>query len=204
MTITPPLRPVGKIVRLQIQRTALKRGEKPNRFFDPAPLLAVDRLTITADGAIARLADGSAVLDVHHAAHPESRNNRGTNLRTNDLSVGFTAHYALMRQRYGAHLFDGCAGENILVESGASLALGDVAGGIVIRPAVGPDLLWLREVRIALPCREFSAYALGAPDPEGIKAALQFLDGGLRGFCCGFDEPAPAVIALGDEVFAAA
>src|SRR2546430_5652355 len=37
------MRELGRIVRLQIQRSSLKTGEKPRRRYDPAPLLAVDR-----------------------------------------------------------------------------------------------------------------------------------------------------------------
>ena len=47
----PTLRPLGRIVNLQIQRSSLKLGEKPNRWFDPAPLLPVAELTLTPDGA---------------------------------------------------------------------------------------------------------------------------------------------------------
>src|ERR1700694_4918441 len=107
------LRLLGRIVRLQIQRSKLKRGEKPNRYYDPAPLLAVDELTLTPHGALVRLAGGGTLVDIHHAAHPDTRHLD----RTNDLSVGFTPHYAAMRERFGAHLVDGCAGENILVET---------------------------------------------------------------------------------------
>ncbi len=107
------LRPLGPIVRLQIQRASLKLGEKPNRTYDPAALLEVDALTLTPAGAVALLPDGSALLDVHHTAHPRSRNSDGVN----DLSVGFTGHYARMRANYGPHLSDGCAGENILVDT---------------------------------------------------------------------------------------
>src|SRR5438270_6299133 len=104
------LRPLGRVVRVQIQRSKLKLGEKPNRVYDPAPLLEVDELTLMPEGALARLPDGGLMLDVHHPAHPETRNLD----RTNDISVGFTPHYAAMREHYGAHLVDGCAGENIL------------------------------------------------------------------------------------------
>src|SRR5574337_1547489 len=41
------LRPLGKIVRLQIQRSPLKIGEKPSRVYDPSPILAVAGLTLT-------------------------------------------------------------------------------------------------------------------------------------------------------------
>ena len=114
---THNLLPLGRITRLQIQRSSLKRGQKPNRVFDPAPLLEVSALTLSASGAVALLPDGSALLDVHHALHPLTRNSDGVN----DLSVGFTGHYARMRERYGDRLVDGCAGENILVDNAAQI-----------------------------------------------------------------------------------
>jgi hypothetical protein len=197
------LRPLGPIVRLQIQRSKLKLGEKPNRYYDPAPLLAVDELTLTPQGALVRLPNGGALVDVHHAEHPDTRNLD----RTNDLSVGFTTHYAAMRQRFGGHLVDGCAGENILVETAAPISLADLAGGLVIRPAgraeghaVASDVA-LRVLRVAPPCREFSGYAARDSAPESIKQALQFLDDGLRGFYCSLTSAGPSTITVGDEVF---
>jgi hypothetical protein len=190
------LRPLGRIVRLQIQRSKLKLGEKPNRVYNPAPLLAVDELTVTPEGALARLADGSMVIDVHHPSHPDTRNLE----RTNDLSVGFTSHYAAMRAQYGEHLVDGCAGENILIETDGRLSLDDIAGGLVIQPAGGAQPVRLKVVRHAPPCREFSGYASRSSEAEAIKAALQFLDQGLRGFYCAFGNPAPAVLRVGDAV----
>ena len=32
---------LGRVVRLQVQTGSLKLGERPNRVYDPAPLLAV-------------------------------------------------------------------------------------------------------------------------------------------------------------------
>ena len=192
------LQPLGRVVRLQIQRSRLKLGEKPNRWYDPAPLLAVNELTLTPEGALARLPDGGMLIDIHHAAHPETRNNE----RLNDLSVGFTPHYAAMRERYGEHLSDGCAGENILIETNGVVKLAEIAGGLVIQPAGGGRPARLRAVRVAAPCREFSGYASRSSEPQVIKEALQFLDDGLRGFYCALDNPVPVQVAVGDEVLA--
>jgi hypothetical protein len=189
--------PLGRIVRLQLQRSKLKLGEKPNRVYDPAPLLAVDELTLTSGGALARLPAGATLLDVHHAAHPATRNNGGHN----DLSVGFTSHYAAMRAEYGQHLADGCAGENLLVEVSETVSLERVAGGLVIQPAAGGEPLRLNNVRVDLPCVEFSRYASRTTEAEAIKRALQFLDHGRRGYYCTYEASQPAVVAVGDEVF---
>ena len=191
--------PLGRIVRLQIQRSSLKLGQKPNRHYDPAPLLEVAALTLTSSGAVALLPDGSALLDVHHAGHPNSRNNDGAN----DLSVGFTGHYARMRSRYGPHLRDGCAGENILVENARAIDLAAIQRGLAIQSANG-TWLWLHSVRVALPCVEFSAYAARQFGPDATKTALQFLDHGLRGFYCVFEGPDNATVRVGDSVCAMA
>ena len=192
------LLPLGRIVRLQIQRSSLKLGQKPNRYYDPAPLLEVDALTLTPQGAVALLPDGSALLDVHHAGHPRTRNVDGSN----DLSVGFTGHYARMRARYGLHLSDGCAGENILVENDAHIDLAAVQRGLAIQPAGSDAWVWLRGVRVAPPCVEFSTYTARQPGPEAVKAALQFLDHGMRAFYCAYEGDAPATLRVGDQVWA--
>ena len=192
------LRPLGRVVRLQIQQSKLKLGEKPNRYYDPAPLLSVDELTLTPEGALARTPDGGTLIDVHHPAHPETRNLD----RTNDLSVGFTPHYTAMRARYGSHLVDGCAGENILIETTGRVTLADIAGGLVIQPASGGRPVRLQVVRHAPPCREFSGYASRSSEPEVIKETLQFLDEGLRGFYFALGNPVTVLVRVGDEVLA--
>ena len=189
-------RPLGRVVRLQIQRSKLKLGDKPNRYYDPAPLLVVQELALTPEGALARLPDGSMVIDIHHPSHPDTRNLE----RTNDLSVGFTAHYSAMRGQFGEHLVDGCAGENILIETPGRLTLADIAGGLAIQPAAGGEPVRLRVVRHAPPCVEFSGYASRSREPEAIKGTLQFLDDGLRGFYCALGNARPVVVNLGDLV----
>src|SRR2546429_4524431 len=71
------MRDLGRIVRLQIQRASLKTGEKPTRVYDPTPLLAVDRLALGPDGALGEGSDGSWLVDVHHRAHPRTKNEDG-------------------------------------------------------------------------------------------------------------------------------
>src|SRR6184192_1079957 len=58
------MRDVGAIVRLQIQRSSLKTGEKPHRRYDPAPLLSVERLAVAPRRlGYDELAGGIAVVD---------------------------------------------------------------------------------------------------------------------------------------------
>ena len=190
------LREIGVVARLQIQRTSLKVGEKPNRVYDISPLVSVQRLRVSGAGAVAIQPGGQPALDVHHLGHPNSQH-----AAWNGVSIGFTPHYVRMRERYGTHLTDGCAGENVLIETGGLVRLDDLQAGVLIQCAAGD--LWLRSIRMARPCLEFSRYALREPradrDSDAIKDALQFLDGGLRGF---YVTPASeAIISVGDRVY---
>jgi hypothetical protein len=191
------LHSIGKIVRLQLQRSTLTLGERPNRYYDPAALISVGVLILGPRGASARTPDGELVLDIHHADHPHSLNDGGEN----DLSVNFTSHYAALRERYGSgdHLYDGCGGENILVEMDERVTLETVSRGVAVRMKDG-GLAWLRRVVVAHPCQPFSRYVSRRTEPEAIKDTLQFLDNGTRGFYCAFEDDEPVTVAVGDEV----
>ena len=195
------LREMGTVARLQIQRSSLKVGNKPACVYDTAPLLAVPQLRVSPDGAIALFSDGQEIIDVHHRQHPQSQY-----AGVNGVSIGFTSHYARMRERFGDHLFHGCAGENFLIDTSEALDLSDVERGVMIRcAAMGVDL-WVGDVRIALPCLEFSRFALRLPQVEressDVKRALQFLEHGTRGFYVTPANPgAPVVVSLGDRVY---
>jgi hypothetical protein len=191
---------IGRIVRLQIQRESLKRGPVGARYYDPAPVAVVEQLMLTRDGAVAPGPDGTEQIDVHNARHPASKNRE-----INPVSVGFTAHYAAMRRRFGEHLVDGIAGENILVESDRILALADIERGVVI---LGDDgrRVELTGASVAHPCVEFSRHALGRLDatPLVVSQALRFLDNGVRGFYCCVESPKTFAVRLGDRVFQSA
>lgn len=197
-----PLEYLGRIARLQIQRSSLKQGEKPSRYYDPSPLLRVEELVLTPTGALVRAAGETPLYDVHNAEHPNTRNRDGIN----NFSVGFTAHYEHMRSRYGIHLTNGIAGENILIAGKSRITLEDIQHGIVIRRAADGGMVQLVEVSVAHPCVEFSHYALcrqrGEASNDEIKQTLQFLDDGIRGFYCILDGTEPVTVATGDEVYA--
>lgn len=191
------LHSIGRIVRLQLQRSTLTLGERPNRYYDPAALMSVNELILTPQGASARLSDGELVMDIHHADHPHSLNDGGEN----DLSLNLTSHYAAIRERYGSgdHLYNGCGGENILVEMDGRVTLETLSGGMAVRVQPG-GLAWLRRVMVAHPCQPFSRYVSRRTEPEAIKDTLQFLDNGTRGFYCTFEDDEPVTVAVGDEV----
>jgi hypothetical protein len=123
----------------------------------------------------------------------------------NGISIGFTSHYREMRERCGPHLSDGIAGENILVESDRSFALADLGQRLVIQTATGA-LVHLAELVVAAPCNEFSQFAANQAErlpPEALKATLQFLNDGRRGFYATLaSAPDGAVVRAGDLVFA--
>src|SRR5262245_41699643 len=151
------MRILGTIVRLQVQRSSLKLGERPNRWYDPSALLALPCLLV-GEAGVAGLTDDGPIVDVHHAEHPRSKN-RGEN----GVSVGFTAHYRAMRQRFGEHLPDGIAGENVLVETKDHVSEVDLANGLLIEASDGSTVI-LDQFVVAEPCVEFSRYALADAD----------------------------------------
>ncbi len=191
------MRLIGTIVRLQLQESSLKVGSKPRRY-DPAPIRPVPALSISAGGVMGLAENGETIVDVHHRDHPDSKNRGGEN----GISLGFTTHYMAMRQRFGQHLADGIAGENILIEGDQRFQVEDLAGGVVVEGA-DARRLELQPVIVAAPCVEFSRYALKFPDgtrPDAtVTEALRFLDAGMRGFYATYAGE-PAVIEIGAQV----
>jgi len=191
------MRPLGSLVRLQIQRNTLKTGVKPDRVYDPAPILAVDRLAVGPDGVLGAGPDGSWLVDVHHRAHPATKNEDGLH----GVSVGFTAHYEAMQQRFGDRLTLGCAGENLIARTAAPLALADLAGGLAIVGPDGTERVRLRVLEVARPCRPFTGWALGGVvESQVLKESLQFLDEGMRGFYCVGE--GTGIVQVGDVLMA--
>lgn len=191
---------LGPIVLLQIQRSPLKVGEKPNRVYDPQALRAVPALTLTAEGALYR-AGAETVFDVHHRQHPESRQ---ADTGENAISVGFTSHYVGIRQHFDHPAPLGCGGENILVDLDYEVRLDQIVRGLVIRRADGL-LVSLTDLKVAAPCRPFAGYLFGRTvSAEALKAGVAFLDQGRRGFYARLGQAAAATVEVGDHVYALA
>ena len=188
---------VGEIVRLQIQKESLKRGERPYRIYSTDNIQTVQALHLTPKGVMGRQ-NGQELLDVHHTDHPRSRS-RGDN----GISLGFTSHYGRMRQRFGDHLTIGCAGENIIVETAVSFTLNHLTNGIIIQTADGQQI-HLNQVAVMLPCLPFSKFSLQTANPpaERLKETLQFLGNGMRGFSAVLMGET-AVVHPGDKLFLA-
>lgn len=169
---------LGTVVRLQVQRSRLKPGPRGARVYTTAPLLEVRALEVGPRGVVGQTDDG-AVLDVHHADHPDTRN-RGPN----GLSLLPRAQYAWLRSRFGDHVADGTAGESLLLDTAAPWTLDDLAGPLVLETSDG-DLLELIDPMVASPCVEFARFCLQQPPGRAdaaIARTLAELDGGARGF----------------------
>ncbi len=191
---------LGPVVLLQIQKSVMKVGEKPNRVYDPQALRSVPALTLTVEGALYR-AGAEIVLDVHHRQHPESRQ---TETGENAISVGFTSHYEAIRRHFDHPAPLGCGGENVLVDIDHEVRPDQVVRGLVIRRADGL-LVPLTGLKVAAPCRPFAGYLFGRMvSSEALKAGMAFLDNGRRGYYASLDQPAAATVEVGDHVYALA
>ncbi len=192
------LEPIGEIVLLQIQKEQLVVGVRPERSYRTGPLVAVDALTLSPAGAVARI-DGGWVVDRHHTAHPANIRPHMGRL----LSVGFTGHYDRMTADFGAVEL-GVGGENIIVSTAHRVDLSRIGPGVVIRTA-GGDIA-TDEATVAEPCIPFTRYLLGddAPDAE-VAEKRERLRGGMRGYVMGLGSMTGSVeIRLGDTVLAGA
>lgn len=190
--------PIGTVQFLQVQRKPLKVGEPADRVYDPSGLERVAELRLTPEGVVGVGAGGEQILDAHHRDHPESRF-RGAN----GISVGFSAHYDRIRARFGSHITDGIAGENILVTSGKAYSAEDLAGQLVFENPDGTRTVFRLNQAMA-PCDEFSHYVHQADTrlPAAVlKDTLQFLDGGRRGFTLHLEEETAGRVLPGARVF---
>jgi hypothetical protein len=194
------MRFIGTVVRLHVQEVSLKVGQAPRRRYDPTGIRTVALLELDDGGVRGYTDNGDAVADVHHRNHPASKNRDGEN----GVSLGFTSHYAAMRDRFGDHLVDGIAGENILVQTDHLIYESALSDGIVIITDNGQEP-HLESIIPAAPCVEFSRYALRFPDDarpdESVTEALRFLNDGIRGYYAIYRGPAVR-IALGNRVYA--
>ena len=194
------MRQIGKIKQLQVQRSSLKRGVKPARYYDPSPIQIVEQLLLAPEGVIGVTAEGERILDVHNSTHPESKNDGGVN----GISFGLTSHYQAMRAKFGPHLSDGCAGENILLEAQEEVNLEALGKRVAIQDQVSGMLLYLEQLIVAVPCVEFSYFALNGLMPvpaEVLRDTLIFLNDGQRGFYASFAGEEPFALRAGANVF---
>lgn len=190
---------IGEIVRLQVQAASLKVGQPPRRRYDLGGLRSVPTIEIDDGGVWGLLANGERVMDVHHRDHPAAKHRPADG---NGISLGFTSHYAAMRERFGGHLGDGQAAENVLVATDRPWSAAELAGGVAIVTA-GGERVRLGRIAVATPCVEFARFALRFPDDarpdRTVSEALVVLDAGMRGYYAMLDG-SPARVRVGDRV----
>lgn len=171
-----------KLVQLQPSGLIIEKEKTPTGYFyDSSRLVEVDQLTITALGIEATTRTGEHVLDIHHINHPDKEYD------DDDLiCIGFTSHYEAMRGRFGPHMVDGIAGENIIIECDKEIWLEELGQQLIIENAESGHQMRLKMISHANPCQEFSQFAIGnqyeKPPAAEMKSALQFLGKGRRGF----------------------
>ncbi|MDJ0664860.1 MAG: hypothetical protein QNJ75_09885 [Acidimicrobiia bacterium] len=183
---------LGEVALLQVHGDRVKRRDR----YDPAPLVQVEEASVTSDGMLGWT--GAAwVVDKHHQAWPEPGPRR-------PLSIGFTSHYAKMRDRYW-DISLGAAGENIVIKTDRVIALGDLGERVIVR-ADGREAVLL-PVKVAKPCLQFSSYMRRLPEVgayEDLAEDMRFLGEGTRGFIVTMlEDGAPVRIRVGDEVLLA-
>lgn len=188
-------RSLGAVIRLQIELDRLKESEQSR--YRHELIRGVERLHVTPDGCLGPANEGY-VIDIHHAAHPRSRSNG-----TNHLSIGFTGHYDAMRERFGSHVGLGVAGENVIVERPGLTTVADLGDELRFELADGTTL-YVAQPQVMRPCAPFTRFCLAdeRPPAEELRAGLQFLDDGMRGFK-GIPQSS-AVLAVGAWLYARA
>lgn len=191
---------LGEIIQLQIQTDHMKTGSGTDRVYRTKPLRQMNAIRITEKGIVGIADDGGEIIDVHHVDHRRSRNRGGAN----GISFSFTGHYESMRQRFGPHMQNGFAGENILIARNEMLTPDDFASEqIVIQSAKSGVQTRLIDVFDAAPCEPFARFAAGEKEHgAALKATLQFLDNGRRGFYATLPKHTPeTLVRRGDKVY---
>lgn len=195
-------RALGIVKLVQLQPSGLIIETPSGYFYDASRRVEVDRLLITSKGIEAATPDGEQVLDIHHLDHPDKAYD------DDDLvCIGFTSHYEAMRARFGEHMVDGIAGENIIIEFDKEVREADLGQQIAFESSSTGQMTWLDMVCFAAPCDEFSHFAAQSqhkrlPAAE-LKDTLQFLNKGRRGFLLVMqDGQDAATVQPGDRVFA--
>ena len=192
---------LGRVKLVQLQPSGLIIETSSGYFYDASRRVEVDHVHITSKGIEATLPEGEHVLDIHHIDHPDKAYDN------NDLiCIGFTSHYDAMRARFGEHMVDGIAGENIIIEYGQEVWPEDLGSQIVIENIDTGHKTLLDVVCFAAPCDEFSHFAAQSQQERlpavELKSTLKFLKNGRRGFLLVLsDGQETATAQPGDRVF---
>lgn len=139
--VLPDLEQLGRLIQSQVGRP----GEVVHDgIYEAGRVRPVSGLWLTTSGVVG-IVDRTAILDYHHADHPELRTFRPGR----QLSIGFTGHYSAMAEKFGAAPV-GVAAENLIVERDGLLAEDEIEAGVMIESATGrsPRLSGRRHARI--------------------------------------------------------
>ncbi|MGB6422687.1 MAG: hypothetical protein WBF05_12685 [Anaerolineales bacterium] len=194
-------RELGIVKLVQVQPSGLIIETPSGSFYDASRRVEVESLGITSRGIEATTPEGEHVLDIHHIDHPDKAYDN------NDLvCIGFTSHYEGMRTRFGDHMVDGTAGENIIIEYEQEVWPEDLGQQIAFENTNTGHRALLDVVSFAPPCEEFSHFAANSQykrlPAEKLKATLQFLGNGRRGYLLVLsDNQEPVTVRSGDRVF---
>ncbi|GAB4323899.1 MAG: hypothetical protein Kow00117_12210 [Phototrophicales bacterium] len=191
---------IGTIQQVQIQRERLKKGERPNRYYDPTPILVVDALKLTQRGVFGLLADGGTLIDLHHMDHPQTRNRNNAN----GISFNFVGNYHKIQARFGDHIQPGVGGENIIIQQTPEFDLSMLDTKLLIQPQGTNQYITLEDVMVAAPCREFSCFVYGEViDGDNLRNTLEYLSDGTRGFYAtlSIKQSDTPIIQAGDKVY---
>jgi hypothetical protein len=195
------IRELGIVKLVQVQPSGLIIETPSGSFYDASRRVEVESLCITSRGIEAITPEGEQVLDIHHLDHPDKAYDN------NDLvCIGFTSHYKGMRARFGDHMVDGIAGENIIIEYEQEVWPEDLHQQIAFENTNTGRRALLDVVSFAAPCEEFSHFAANSQyerlPAEKLKATLQFLGNGRRGYLLVLsDNQEPVTVRSGDRVF---
>ena len=194
-------RELGIVKLVQVQPSGLIIETPSGSFYDASRRVEVESLCITVRGIEAITPKGEHVLDIHHIDHPDKAYDN------NDLvCIGFTSHYEGMRARFGDHMVDGIAGENIIIEYEQEVWPEDLHQQIAFENTNTGRRALLDVVSFAAPCEEFSHFAANSQyerlPAEKLKATLQFLGNGRRGYLLVLSgNQEPVTVRSGDRVF---
>jgi len=168
---------IGTVAFVQVQRYSMKKWFDDDLHYDTNPLMTVDKLWLNNGGIMGITEDNTTIVDVHSMQHPESKC-RGDN----KISFGFLPNYDAMRERFGEHMTDGIAGENILITVEGDLPEDILSKNWILETSDGTHVP-LKSVVVAPPCREFSIFCAGKTIAGSeLKETLQFLHDGRRGY----------------------
>jgi hypothetical protein len=126
------LRQLGQVKITQVQPSGLIIQTPSGYIYDPYRRVEVPQLFLTHQGIEAETIQGERIFDIRHAAHPETHNEGN-----NAISISFTSHYTRMRARFGKHMQDGIASENINIASAEQVWLDDLGQQIIIQDPYG-------------------------------------------------------------------